>query len=69
MRRTKHQSREIPMGKHIAMEGPADYAVYVDRELLGYRATRLEAQELADSYVYEQLRRGQTVLPAALLPA
>lgn len=70
MRRPKSsQSRALPMGKHIVMEAPADFATYYDGELLGYRGTRPEAEELADGYVFEQLRRGGDVLSSALLPA
>jgi len=58
MRRSKtRRPQSLPMGKRIILEAPQDYAVYYDGQLLGYRATRLEALELADAHVYEQLRR------------
>jgi hypothetical protein len=49
----------IPPGKHVHRDPETgDYAAYYDGELLGYRATKPEAQALADQHAYNLLRRG-----------
>ena len=62
---TREQSNPSPLipqqGKHIAHEGHGDYGAYYDGQLLGYRPTRLEAEELANSYVYDLFQRGMWV--------
>lgn len=55
---TTRKARALPQGKFIRCEGPADFGAYYDGNLIGYRATRLEAEMVLDAYVYELLKRG-----------
>lgn len=58
-RRTTRQQPEIPTtGKFVQRHAADDYAVYVDGDYIGSRATRLDAEELADSALYARLRDG-----------
>jgi 5-methylcytosine-specific restriction endonuclease McrA len=52
----------LPQGKHVERDPlTGDYAVYYDGQLLGYRATRPAAEELANQYVWAQLTKGVAV--------
>jgi hypothetical protein len=52
----------LPQGKHVERDPiTGDYAAYYDGEILGYRPTRLKAEELADQYAWDLLTKGVTV--------
>ncbi len=58
---------DLPPGKHVEHDAiTGDYAAYFNRELLGYRATRPEAQALADQHVYDLFRHGAAVTAGEL---
>lgn len=53
-----HSTPEIPMGKHIAFNRDSkDFDFFYDRQYLGSRAERRDAEECLNEYVYD-LQRG-----------
>lgn len=55
----------VPQGKYIAYDRETeDYAAYYDGQLLGYRATYAQAEQLADEHAYRVLRHQQEQTPS-----
>jgi hypothetical protein len=55
-------STSIPPGKHVERDPETgDYAAYYDGQLLGYRATKPEAEDLCDQHVWNLLTKGRPV--------
>jgi hypothetical protein len=53
---------QLPQGKHVEHDPiTSDFAAYYDGQLLGYRATRIAAQDLCNQYVWDLLTKGVTV--------
>jgi hypothetical protein len=52
---------QLPQGKHIERTEDSDFAAYYDGQLLGYRATRIAAEDLCNQYVWDLLTKGVAV--------
>lgn len=57
------KAASLPKGKHIRYES-GDYAAFYDGRIIGYRATRIEAESLLDGYVFGLLMRGNATIGA-----
>ena len=48
----------VPLGRHVERDPiTGDFAAYYDREFIGYRATRDDAEQLAADHEREIMRR------------